>query len=199
MRVVGITGRSGCGKSTVTSWLAAQGYPCVDADAVAREVLAPGSPEAESLLSLLQKQFGCDIVDSGGALRRRLLADRAFATPQGTQALSAITHPAILARVRRAIAEARAAGERLLFLDGAAIVGTPFQELCDVLIVITAPEAECIRRICARDGIDETSARRRLAAQAPESVLCAAADHCLKNNSTPQVLLQQAADLLAKL
>ena len=84
MKIIGITGRSGCGKSSVTKFLAAQGYPCIDADRIAREVLQKGSP----CLPVLQERFGSDILDEQGELRRRLLADRAFATPEGTRFLT---------------------------------------------------------------------------------------------------------------
>ena len=87
MQIIGITGRSGCGKSTLTDSIRAAGFRCVDADQVAREVLLPGSP----CIVQLQQEFGADIVDEAGQVRRRLLADRAFATPQGTARLTAIT------------------------------------------------------------------------------------------------------------
>ena len=79
MQIIGITGRSGCGKSTLTDSIRAAGFRCVDADQVAREVLLPGSP----CIVQLQQEFGADIADEAGQVRRRLLADRAFATPQG--------------------------------------------------------------------------------------------------------------------
>ena len=69
MKVVGITGRSGCGKSSATNFLREKGYPCIDADLVAREVLLPGSP----CIAQLQQVFGADIADENGTLRRRLL------------------------------------------------------------------------------------------------------------------------------
>ena len=90
MKVVGITGRSGCGKSSATNFLREKGYPCIDADLVAREVLLPGSP----CIAQLQQVFGADIADANGTVRRRLLADRAFATPEGTTALTDITQMA---------------------------------------------------------------------------------------------------------
>jgi len=70
MKVVGITGRSGCGKSSATNFLREKGYPCIDADLVAREVLLPGSP----CIAQLQQVFGADIADENGTVRRRLLA-----------------------------------------------------------------------------------------------------------------------------
>lgn len=192
MRVIGITGRSGCGKSTVTRLYAAKGYPCLDADAVARQALQPGSP----CIKQLQKLFGSDIVEESGAVRRRLLADRAFATREGTRRLTAVTHPEILRRIDAWIAEARAGGATLAFVDGAVIVGTPFEEQCDAILLVTAPYETSVARICERDGISPAMARRRLDAQTPEAVLRAAARYVLENNETPQRLEQKALALL---
>ena len=192
MMVVGLTGRSGCGKSSVSAFFARQGCPCIDADGVSREILQPGSP----CLPLLQNAFGSDIVDSGGVLNRRLLADRAFATPEGTRTLTEITHPEILARIRRRVAQARAVGAQLCFVDGAVIVGTPFAAECDRLVVVTAPYAQSAERICRRDGIAPEMARRRLDAQTPEQTLVEAADHIIHNDGTLAAREQQCRALL---
>lgn len=195
MRIIGITGRSGCGKSSVTHWLAAQSYPCADADEIAREVVQPGSP----CLQALQQAFGADILDETGALRRRLLADRAFATTQGTKRLTDITHPEIYRRLRQRIDAAREQGQALFFVDGAVIVGTPFEALCDSLLVVTAPYEQSVQRIVQRDGIPAAMARRRLDAQTAEAVLCAAADYHICNNGTLQDLQAKTELLIQKL
>ena len=161
MKVIGITGRSGCGKSSATKFLAGQGYPCIDADLIAREMLLPGSP----CIAQLQEKFGADIADENGNVRRRLLADRAFATPAGTRALTAITQPEILHRIETRLQEAEQGGAELAFVDGAVIVGTPFEARCDALVLISAPYDTSVARICARDGIAPEMARRRLDAQ----------------------------------
>ena len=96
MITLGITGRSGCGKSTVTAVFAAHGVPLADADQLSREILLPGSP----LLPQLAARFGGDILKPDGTLDRRLLADRAFATPEGKAALDSLTHPEIVRRIR---------------------------------------------------------------------------------------------------
>lgn len=199
MRWIGITGRSGSGKSCVTAWFAAQGYPCADADELARRLLTPGSADAEALLAQLQKRFGYDIVDDAGVLNRQRLADRAFATPQATRALNAVTHPALLRLVKAQAREAERAGESLFFLDGAAIVGTIFAAECDRLVLVTAPYKQSVRRICARDGLTLDEARSRLGAQLPESALRAAADYVLENNGTLAQLQSKAAALLETL
>lgn len=127
---------------------------------------------------------------------RRLLADRAFATPQGTARLTAITQPEIYHRLDLAMAEARQAGEKLFFVDGAVIVGTPFQKRCSHLVLVAAPYETSVQRICARDGIAPEMARRRLDAQLPENVLRAAADFVIENDGTLQQMQQRCNALL---
>ena len=195
MKIIGITGRSGCGKSSVTKFLAAQGYPCIDADRIAREVLQKGSP----CLPVLQERFGSDILDEQGELRRRLLADRAFATKEGAARLTAITHPEILRRIAAWVEETRRTGAALAFVDGAVIVGTPFEAQCDDILLITAPYEQSVARICARDGIEPAMARRRLDAQTPEAALRKAARWVLENDSTPARLEEKARALLPQM
>ena len=195
MKIIGITGRSGCGKSSATNFLREQGYPCIDADLVAREMLLPGS----ACIPQLQALFGADIADEHGQVRRRLLADRAFATPEGTAALTGVTQPEILRRIDAALAEAEAAGAKLAFVDGAVIVGTPFEAKCDALLLVTAPYDTSVARICARDGIAPEMARRRLDAQTPLETLRAAATAELVNDGTPEQLRQKLQLLLREL
>lgn len=192
MTLAGITGRSGCGKSTVTAWFRQQGIPTLDADRVAREVLLPGS----ACLAALAARFGGDILRPDGSLDRHLLADRAFATPEGTRALTRITHPEIVRRILAWAEERRAAGESLCLVDGAVIVGGLLQPHCKPLVVVTAPRQASIARICARDGITPEQAARRLDAQLPEETLLAAADYHLRNDGSPADLYAQAARVL---
>lgn len=195
MKIVGITGRSGCGKSTLTDLIRREGYPCVDADQISREVLQPGSP----CLRQLQAVFGADILDDAGVLRRRLLADRAFATAEGTARLTAITQPEMYRRLDQAIDRAQAAGQRLFFVDGAVIIGTPFEARCDALVLVAAPYETSVQRICARDGISPAMARRRLDAQLPEKTLREVCGFVIENNGTLPEMEEQCRALLEAL
>ena len=195
MITLGITGRSGCGKSTVTAVFAAHGVPLADADQISREILLPGSP----LLPKLAAAFGADILRPDGSLDRRLLADRAFATPEGKKILDALTHPEIVVRIRAAKQAAQQAGAPLFVLDGAVIVGTAAQAECDRLCVVTAPFATSVARIVARDGIAPEMAERRLNAQTPEETLTAQADYVLHNDADLQQLQAAAAALCEQL
>ena len=175
MITLGITGRSGCGKSTVTAVFAAHGVPLADADQLSREILLPGSP----LLPQLAARFGGDILKPDGTLDRRLLADRAFATPEGKVALDSLTHPAIVARIRAAKQAAQAERDRLC--------------------VVTAPFETSVARIVARDGISPEMAARRLNAQTPERTLTAQADYTLHNDAGLEALQAAAARLCERL
>ena len=141
MITLGITGRSGCGKSTVTAVFAAHGVPLVDADQIV-------------YYKPLTKENVTAIVDLLlGSLNRRLLADRAFAAPEGKAALDSLVLPEIIRRVCRLKQAAREAGAPLFVIDGAVIVGTDAEKECDHLCVVTAPFATSVARIAARDGI----------------------------------------------
>ena len=113
--------------------------------------------------------------------------------------LTAITQPEIYHRLDLAMAEARQAGEKLFFVDGAVIVGTPFQKRCSHLVLVAAPYETSVQRICARDGIAPEMARRRLDAQLPENVLRAAADFVIENDGTLQQMQQRCNALLTAL
>ena len=195
MIALGITGRSGCGKSTVTAVFSAHGVPLGDADQISREILLPGSP----LLPRLAQRFGADILKADGTLDRRLLADRAFATPEGKAALDSLTHPEIVRRIRAAKQAAQDAGAPLFVLDGAVIVGTAAQAECDRLCVVTAPFETSVARIVARDGISAEMAARRLNAQTPEEALTAQADYVLHNDADLAHLQAEAEKLCEKL
>jgi dephospho-CoA kinase len=199
MITVGVTGRSGCGKSTVTALFAAKGVPYADADQISREILAPGSP----LLSVLAERFGSDILRSNAngipELDRRLLADRAFAAPEGTAALNAITHPEIIRRICSAKRAAQAKGQPLFLIDGAVIVGTACEAECDRLVVVDAPFDTSVARIAQRDGISPQMAACRLHAQTPPEVLAAKADYLLHNNGSVAELRAAAEQLYTQL
>lgn len=188
---LGLTGPTGAGKSTVARLLEQNGIPLVDADAIARTVTEKGSP----VLSALADTFGKDILFPDGSLDRRALAAVAFSSKENTEKLNAVTHPAILARIRRALADAT--GDAVV-LDAPLLFETGLDTLCDYTAAIVADEAVRLARITARDGISEEEAKKRMAVQPDTAFYAARADILLYNNGdrSPAML---AADLLAQI
>lgn len=186
---MGLTGRSGCGKSTVSCLLRQWGAPVCDADRVAREVLHPDSP----CLPALCAAFGADILDEHGEIIRPVLASRAFQSPDTAARLSAITHPEIIRRILSAADEAGEQGSNLFFVDGAVIVGHSLEQYCWRIAVVDADDDTAAARICARDGIPMDAARQRLAAQTPRQVLLNAACYTIENRAGEAELERAAA------
>ncbi len=195
MLIVGLTGRSGSGKTTVSRYYQSKGYPAVDGDAVSRAVTTKGS----ACLKELTDAFGTDILNEDGTLNRKKLGSIAFSSAQNNALLVAITHPYITRTLWDLAQTARQEGAKLLFVDGAMIVGSPAQALCDKLIVVTTDAKLSISRIILRDGISKTSASQRLNAQKSDEALRSAADFVIENNASKKQLLQAADDVLHQL
>ncbi|MCL2301259.1 MAG: dephospho-CoA kinase [Firmicutes bacterium] len=159
---LGLTGPTGAGKTTAARILEALGCAVIDCDALAREVVLPGSP----VLARLAARFGGDILCKGEILDRALLAERAFASEKARQDLNSITHPAITnLALQRAKALQGKQHVKAIAFDAAALPESELAALCGHILIITAPEDLRLRRILARDGITEAAARRRVEAQ----------------------------------
>ena len=162
--IVGLTGQTGAGKSTVAAKLAAKGVYVIDGDAAAREIMVPGA----SVLQTLAAVFGEDILNQDGSLNRKLLASRAFANRENTLKLNRITHPVITRLVKKKIEQAEKRGERAAVIDAAALLESGIAPLCELIAVITAPEEERLGRIMRRDKLNRSEALKRISAQLSE-------------------------------
>ena len=171
MRVIGLTGGIASGKSTAARMLAELGAPVVDADQIAREVVAPGQPALAELVDA----FGPEILLPDGTLDRKRVGALVFADADKRRRLNAITHPRIGAATQGRLAELRAAGLPLAIYEAALIVESGLYEAMDGLIVVSCTEAQQLERLVGRDGLGEDEARARIAAQAPLAAKLAAA------------------------
>ena len=195
MQIIGITGRSGCGKSTLTDSIRAAGFRCVDADQVARDVLLPGSP----CIVQLQQEFGADIVDEAGQVRRRLLADRAFATPPGHRSADR-HHPAgNLPSVGSCYGGSPAGGGKALLCGRRGDRGYPVPKAVQPSRLVAAPYEPACSASVRGMALRRKLARRRLDAQLPETVLRAAADFVIEIDGTLQQMQQRCNALLTAL
>lgn len=175
--MIGLTGGIASGKSTVARMLTELGAPVVDADQLAREVVAPGSDG----LAAIVDHFGDQVVDADGALDRKKMADIVFADPEARAALNAITHPRIAAAGQREIARHAAAGAGYVVYEAALIVENRLQSWMHALIVVAVPPEVQLERMMTRDGLDEAAARARLDAQLPLADKIAVADYVVDN------------------
>ncbi|MEW6169756.1 MAG: dephospho-CoA kinase [Pseudomonadota bacterium] len=173
---VGLTGGVASGKSTVESMFAALGVPVLDADRVAREVVAPGAPA----LAEIAAEFGAGMLQPDGTLDRRRMRERVFADPAERRKLEAITHPHIRARMRDWLA---AQTGPYCMLSVAILVEARMQTLVDRVLVIDVPESVQAQRLRARDQVSAELAAQMLAAQLPRAQRLAAADDVLENTA----------------
>ncbi len=177
--VIGITGQTGAGKSTVCDYMKQCGLAVVNADAVAREVMGAGSP----CLRELAEVFGADILRPDGSLDRKCLARRAFASKEATGQLNRVTHPHILRRSEEYLRAAGEQGIRAAILDAPQLFESGGEVLCDKVIAVTAPESVRLSRIMQRDGITEAEARLRIGAQHPEAYYTQQADYTIDGSA----------------
>ncbi len=158
---IGITGPIGCGKSTVTHWLGERpGVVVIDADEVARGVLAPGTPEVEAVYA----RFGDELRTPAGELDRAALGRIVFGDPAALRELEAIVHPAVRPRILAALDAAAAAGSLAVVIEAIKLVEGGLADLCDeVWLVTCGPEVQ-LERLIAR-GTGQDDARDRIGAQ----------------------------------
>ena len=176
MYVVAITGGIGSGKTTIANQFAALGIEVVDADLIAREVVAPGTPA----LAAIVNHFGAEMLTEQGLLDRRALRERIFSDPAAKSWLNALLHPIIRSEMLRQCA---AVSSPYCLLVVPLLVENRLTELADRVLVIDVDEATQIERTCHRDGVSREQAQAILASQANRSERLAMADDVLDNQS----------------
>lgn len=190
--VVGLTGATGAGKSSIARIFAANGCYVIDADAVAREAVQKGS----LCLKQLCDAFGDDILCADGTLNRRELAKRAFSSKEGTSLLNSITHPAIVMLTMIKIKELVKRGESIIVFDAPTLFESNSDVLCDFIVAVTAPQDVRLNRIMLRDGITEQQALTRMNAQHDESFYSEQADFVIVNDSTPEAVKSKVEQII---
>jgi dephospho-CoA kinase len=159
--VIGITGPIGCGKSTVAGYLAELGATVIDADLVAREVVAPGEPALEAVVAA----FGPGVRLPDGSLDRAELGRIVFSDPAELARLEAIIHPAVRPRIRAAMQAAREHGDPAVAVEAIKLVEGGLADSCDEVWLVICDPDEQLRRLTRR-GLSEAEAAARIAAQA---------------------------------
>lgn len=179
--IVGITGGTGCGKTTALQAFSQLGGVVLDCDAIYHGLLQTDS----TMLCAIEGRFPGTV--TGNSLDRKKLGSIVFADKKALQDLNAITHAAVKAEVLRKIGKET----RHIAIDAIGLFEGGLAELCDTTLAITAPENSRIARLMARDGITEEYAKARISAQRSQDEFQALCDHCLHNDGTAEEFRQK--------
>ena len=193
--IIGLTGQTGAGKSTVSQILRDQGAAIVDADQVARQVVGCGS----GCLAEIALEFGIGVLQADGTLNRRKLGDIVFHDKQKLRRLNQITFPYITREIQETIDRHKREGTQWSILDAPTLFESGSNKMCDkVISVIASPELRR-NRIMIRDNITEEQADSRIASQHEDEFYTQRSDYVLENSGDMAALRVQLLELLDKL
>lgn len=181
MRIIGITGGIGSGKSLLMQKFVIRGIPCFSSDKVARTIL-------ESQLSdSIRRTFGKDVFTSGGLLDRKALGHRVFSDPLEMSKLNQLVHPLVQEEFDRFVS--RNADQKLIVKEAAILIETGAYKSCDIIILVTAPEELRIQRVCKRDGLTRSQVLQRMGNQWTDSKKKSFADYIVDASTTESLQL----------
>ena len=190
MLVVGLTGSIGSGKSTVARLLGARGVPVIDADVLAREVTAPGSPALAAIVA----RWGPGVRTPNGALDRAALRRIVFASADERAALNAIVHPMVEARRNALLGAARARGDRVQVCDIPLLFEAGLADRMDTIVFVDAPREERLERLVRDRGLSAAEAAAMIDAQMPAEEKRARSDYVIDNNGSIDLLRTRVDD-----
>ena len=185
MHIIGITGPTGCGKTTLLRVIEAHGGFAVDCDALYYEMLRENAP----MRAALTEAFG-DIFLPEGRLDRPKLGNRVFSDPAALDCLNAIVYYHMGQKMRALLAEQAGQSRPYFAIDAINLIESGLADLCDTTVAVLAPKALRLARIMARDGISEDYARRRIDAQKPDEFYRSRCNDTLENAGTPEAFEQ---------
>lgn len=187
--VIGITGNTGSGKSTVSTIFAERGWRVINADELGWEIITKGSDEHIEIV----RAFGSGLLLPDGSLDRKKLGAVVFADPKKRRLLNSIVHPRLVARLREEIR--RTKSDEILVIDAALVFDWELEKELDLVIVVAAPEPVKIARLVAR-GLPEAEARHRLQSQIPELAMAQRARIVIDNSGTLDELRRRTLDVI---
>jgi len=188
MKIIGLTGASGSGKSVIAKMF---GFPIVDADKAARVAV-----EIDECLESLVENFGKEILNQDKTLNRKELAKRAFISKEKTEILNSITHPFIIKIMNDEIDMHKQNGASAVVLDAPQLFEAGCEKMCDVVIGVLADKDLRKQRIMARDNISENDAALRLSASKSDEFFIENCDYIIINNDDIEKAAQSVAKIL---
>ncbi|TWT08940.1 dephospho-CoA kinase [Planomicrobium sp. CPCC 101079] len=190
--IIGLTGSIASGKSTVSKMLADLGYPIVDADVVARQVVEPGTQTLKEIEAI----FGTQVILPDGTLHRSKLGQMIFNDPASRQQLNAVIHPAIRKELLRQRDAFLAEGHETVVLDIPLLFESKLLNFAEKILVVSVTEENQLNRLMERNGLTEQEALARIGSQLPMAVKEAGADAVIFNNGTLEETRRQLLRVL---
>lgn len=180
VKIIGITGGIGSGKSIVSRMIRERGFPVIDLDELAHEIIEPGKPAYDQIIA----RFGKDILDPDRRIERRRLGAVVFSDTGARKDLEAITHPEISRLLLEKIERYRSAGIELLFLEIPLLFETGMDSWIRPVIAVKCPVGVCLQRLGDRDGFSVSESQARMNAQMDPEEKARRADFVIDNSSS---------------
>ena len=194
MKVIGITGGIGSGKSTVSDIIKKNNFPVIDCDEISREL----TQKDNTVLDEIRRCFGTSVFDDNGNLLRQELANIVFSDSSKKKILEDIVVTRIFEIVRDDLSKHRSLGTKLVFIDAPLLIETGLNRLCDICVLVTADIETRINRVEKRDGISRDRVLERINNQMPESEKKAVADELIDNSGSIEYLNNSVERLINK-
>jgi len=197
--IIGLTGESGAGKSSVARLLEVFGFCIIDCDGISRTL-----DTDKAYIAQVEKAFGREVISFCGAhkrVNRKALGEKIFgknAVRGAVSVLNGISHPIIIKKVHEEIDNAKACGKTAV-IDAPLLFESGLDKICDITVGVIASEQSRIKRLCLRDGIDEATAKKRFAAQKDDAFLKANCTHIIVNDADEAALSESVRILIKKL
>ncbi|MEL3961973.1 dephospho-CoA kinase [Lysinibacillus endophyticus] len=192
--IIGLTGSIASGKSTVANMLKEYGFPIVDADLVARQVVEPGSETLQKIADAL----GPEVITPEGAMDRAKVGSIIFHDESKRKVLNDIIHPAIRAEMLRQRDEHVANGAKTVIMDIPLLFESKLQHYVEKILVVSVNEETQLKRLIERNQLNEEDAKARISSQLPLSIKEQGADAVINNNGSIEETRQQLEDILNK-
>lgn len=192
--IIGLTGSIASGKSTVANMLKEYGFPIVDADLVARQVVEPGSETLQKIADV----FGPEVITPEGTMDRAKVGSIIFHDESKRKVLNDIIHPAIRAEMLRQRDEHVANGAKTVIMDIPLLFESKLQHYVEKILVVSVNEETQLKRLIERNQLNEEDAKARISSQLPLSIKEQGADAVINNNGSIEETRQQLEDILNK-
>lgn len=192
INIIGLTGQSGAGKTTVSSLFADFGFAIIDADSVARKVAT-----YQPFLDEVKAHFPDCVTDSG--LDRKRMALVIFSDKEKMELYSSIIYPYITTAVFNTIRAYKEQGSKYILLDAPTLFESGIDDICNAVVSVTAPDDVLAQRIMLRDGITEAQANARLSAQHEQEWFIRRCDYNITNDADQDALKEKVCDIIKQI